>query len=141
MNYKKGYVFVSIIIFLIFLFFSGCSKQSNPITPPSTPVISFLLPVHGIPGATIDINGTGFGSQQGSGYVDFNGTYTSASDIALWSDTKITTKIPATAKTGKLSVFSNNIQSNGMDFTLDTIIPGGPFITNISPSNFAAGVL
>ncbi|MGA2297572.1 MAG: IPT/TIG domain-containing protein, partial [FCB group bacterium] len=139
MNWKNS-IFVLTLSLVIFLFIYGCSKQSsNPITPPTNPVISSLSKIHGLPGSSMDINGSGFGSEQGTSYVDFNGTKASATDISSWSDTKITTKIPALATTGKLSVFANNTKSNELDFTVDTIVPGGPQIDNISPTNFAVG--
>src|SRR5207244_2918148 len=63
-------------------------------------------------GDSIYINGTTFGSSQGT--VKFNGI---VATILNWTSTQILAKVPAGATTGNVVVVSNGRTSNGVAFT------------------------
>ena len=122
-----------ILISCFFFLFSSCGENST--APNTDPTILNLSQNYGLIGSIIDINGKNFGAVQGSGYVEFNGVRTTASDIILWSDIKITVKVPANATTGKLFINVNGKNSNQFDFTVDI----GPYIVSLNPSSFSLG--
>lgn len=60
-------------------------------------------------GSVLTIYGSGFGSSQGSSYVQFrdaddNSDYMNATSYSSWSDTEIQVKVPSGAGTGKVKV-------------------------------------
>jgi hypothetical protein len=70
----------------------------------SGPVVTSVTPGTASPGDVVTVNGSGFGSSQGSGYVHFmdNGTSWGASgdptlQVNSWSDTAITFTVPTAA--------------------------------------------
>ncbi|MFA6572360.1 MAG: SUMF1/EgtB/PvdO family nonheme iron enzyme, partial [Bacteroidota bacterium] len=112
----------------------------NPVTPSNTdPTIMSLSKTHGVVGLEIEINGAGFGSTQDTGYVTFGGIKTLQTDITQWSDSKIKTKIPVGGKSGKITVYAKGKISNSLDFTVDSIAQGAPYVDEIIPSSFKPG--
>jgi YD repeat-containing protein len=87
------------------------------------PVVTGISPSTGAPGASVTINGSGFGATQGTGVgassVSFNGGATAA--IASWSDTQIVAILPQGATTGPVSVIVGNITGTGPTFTVKFI--------------------
>ncbi|HEU4890868.1 MAG TPA: carboxypeptidase regulatory-like domain-containing protein [Vicinamibacterales bacterium] len=86
------------------------------VIPP--PAISAITPASAHRGEVVTITGTNFFSAQGS-TVSFNGFPASPTN---WTDTAITTAVPATATPGDVVVTVSNQQSNHVPFTV--IIPG-----------------
>jgi len=82
-----------------------------------SPNILSLQPPIGPVGTPVTINGNGFGQSQNvvSG-VTFNGV---SATIGTWSDTAITTTVPAGASTGNVVVTNaSNLVSSGVSFTV-----------------------
>ena len=88
------------------------------------PELTSIAPASGRVASAVTLNGTGFGSAQGSGSVTFNGV---AAQPITWSDTQITTTVPSGATSGPVVVTANNgIVSNPLTFTVTTPTdPGG----------------
>jgi hypothetical protein len=68
----------------------------------AVPQLTKLSPTSGKRGATITLSGTGFGATRAAGSVSFGGA--KATVYPSWSATRITCKVPAKAKLGKLRV-------------------------------------
>jgi hypothetical protein len=62
------------------------------IKPAPAPSITSLTPNRGLVGTSIVISGTGFGPNQGTGTVQFNGT---AATVGSWSSTAIQVTVPS----------------------------------------------
>lgn len=77
--------------------------------------ISYIEPPSGAQGDAITIHGVGFGPQQGSSVVDFNGKEAA---VTSWSDTQIAVTIPDGATTGDVYVTVGGVQTNGMFFAV-----------------------
>jgi RHS repeat-associated protein len=92
------------------------------------PVISSVSPLSGAPGGTVVISGSGFGTSQGGGQVNFNNV---AASVISWSDTSISATVPSNAVSGPVTVANLGLTSNGVQFTLE----GQPAITALSPSS------
>lgn len=89
--------------------------NSNPVTFVVVPSISNITPASGSTTATVEVNGTGFGSTQGTSTLTFNGTPASPS---VWSDTQLIATLPTGATTGPVVVTVGGRASNGVTFTL-----------------------
>jgi hypothetical protein len=85
----------------------------NVISQPA-PVINFISPGAGRPGADVTISGLNFGATQSSGTVTFNGL---PATINSWSDISIITSAPAGVHTGPVVVTTQGGASNGAQFT------------------------
>ncbi|MCJ7745512.1 MAG: IPT/TIG domain-containing protein [Actinobacteria bacterium] len=85
-------------------------------TTPIAPTIDRLVFDYGPYGAVIDIQGHDFLSEQGNGYVTFNGV--KASEIISWSDTSIKAVVPPKAASGPVQVIQSNGDSNKVNFTV-----------------------
>jgi hypothetical protein len=84
----------------------------------SNPTITTITPSTANIGDVVTINGSNFGSSQGTSFVTINGT--NASEYTSWSDTQINVKVPTGAKTGKVSVTVNGTKSNEQDIVINT---------------------
>ncbi|MDD3147221.1 MAG: IPT/TIG domain-containing protein [Candidatus Riflebacteria bacterium] len=76
------------------------------------PAISYIDPNTDNVAATISLNGSGFGTTQGTGYVSIGGNYAS---IVSWSDNQIRVKVPDFSSAGEKNVIltvSNKTYSN-----------------------------
>lgn len=98
---------------------SGQASNGLPFTLIPPPTLSSVTPPTAHVGDPVTVTGTNFGASQGSSTVTFNGT---AASPTTWSDTSITTPVPAGATTGNIVVTVANQPSNGLPFTV--IIPG-----------------
>lgn len=87
----------------IFLSVDG-SVTAGPI-----PTITGISAASGLYGSSVTITGQNFGATQGSSRVAIRGT---EQTIASWSDTSITITLADATRTGRLSVFVDNVQSN-----------------------------
>jgi hypothetical protein len=92
------------------------------IVPP--PSISNLGVASGVPGTSVTITGSNFGTSQGTSTVKFNGV---SATVTAWSSTSITATVPG-ATTGNVLVTVTGQTSNGVSFTIPA-----PVITSISP--------
>src|SRR5260370_14740939 len=110
-----------------------------------SPNILSLQPLVGPAGTPVTINGNGFGQSQNvvSG-VTFNGV---SATIGTWSDTAITTTVPAGASTGNVVVTNaSNLVSSGVNFTVTAaptlvsidLSPFGPFVEKGAQVQFTA---
>src|ERR1039458_6069940 len=93
------------------------STSSNGVsfTVVPAPSITSLSTTSGGVGTPVTINGSNFGSSQGTGTVMFNGTTAS---VTSWSATTIATTVPSGATTGNVVVFASGVNSNGVNFTV-----------------------
>lgn len=128
----------------------GTIPPPDPGSDPTRPTIFRLVPNFGAPGTIVVIEGINFGKEMGTSNVTYNGVkLTVQSDAAgkkLWSDTKITVKIPDDAVTGLMTVNKLGKQSyagKNAKFTVGTIEPpsGELSITAISPLSGKPGTL
>jgi RHS repeat-associated protein len=98
------------------------------------PVLASLSPSTAQHGATIVLNGSGFGGVQNAGSnVFFNSV---AGDVLSWSDTSITVGIPSAGTSGPVTVVVGGITSNSQQFTLENLS-----ITGMSTSVAVAGTV
>src|SRR5204863_4505996 len=80
------------------------------------PTISGLSPSSGAIGAAITVNGSNFGSSQGTtSSIRFDGIPATSSN---WTASQITVPVPAGAATGKVYVTVSGVTSVGKAFTL-----------------------
>src|SRR5262249_59695343 len=79
------------------------------------PSISSLSLTSGPVGTSVTINGSNFGTTQGTSTVKFNGI--AATPITSWSATQIVAPVPTGATTGNVVVTVSNKASNGVNFT------------------------
>jgi len=105
---------------------------SNSYTFTVSAGITGIAPVQGNVGTTVTINGTGFGSMQGSSSVTFNGVSATPSS---WSNTSIVVAVPSGATTGNVAVLVNGVSNVGPVFLLL------PFINNLTPSAGPVGTI
>jgi len=110
----------------VVVFASGANSNGKTFTV--TPVITALWGNSAVIGAKIVIQGSGFGSTQGTSSVTFYNRKTAT--ISAWGPNYITAYVPSGASTGSVTVTVAGTTSNGVTFT-----PGGaPIISSISPS-------
>jgi RHS repeat-associated protein len=97
------------------------------------PVLTSIAPPVGQAGATVVLTGSGFGANQGTSQVLFNGI---AGNVVSWSNTSISVGVPTGATSGPLTVVESGVSSNGVSFSVETLN-----ITGISPSSGPAGTV
>jgi len=105
-------------------------NTSNGVPFSVIPQISTLSPNSGPTGASVTINGTGFGETQGTSTVTFNGT---AATPSSWSATSIVAPVPVGASTGPVVVTVGGQASSGITFTVI------PTINTLSPTAAPVG--
>jgi IPT/TIG domain len=111
---------------------TGYQSNSNVSFTIVHPVISSLTPPAAAVGGSVTVSGSGFGSSQGTSVVQFNGVTAS---VQSWSDTSITTTVPATATSGPVAVTVSGVVGVGPNFALI----GAVSISSISPTSGPAG--
>jgi RHS repeat-associated protein len=105
---------------------NGSLSSQNIVFTMPNPIITGLSPASGRTGTQVQVNGTGFGTAQGSSTVVFN--YINAS-VVSWSDTQIVATVPSTASNGPVKVTVGGVTSNAnMYFSVPT-----PRIDSLSP--------
>lgn len=112
---------------------NGVATPAFAFTVSSNPVISSLSPNAGQANSVVTINGSGFGTTQGSSTVSFNGVLASASS---WSNTSVVATVPGTATTGNVVVTVAGVASAGVPFTVTA-----PVINNLNPTSAVVGNL
>jgi len=113
----------------VIVFASGVNSNGKTFTV--IPTITALWGNSGIVGAKIVIQGSGFGSTQGTSKVTFNSGKTAT--ISAWGPNYITPIVPSGATTGNITVTVATTTSNGALFTVGS----APIITSISPTTGA----
>ncbi len=108
----------------------GQASNGVSFTVTSTPLITSLSPGSGPVGNSVTINGSNFGSTQGTSTVTFNGT---AATPTSWNATSIVVPVPSGATTGNVIVTVGGVASNGASFT---VTPG---ISSLSPASGPVG--
>jgi len=111
---------------------SSVQSIGNPTFTLINPVISNLEPPNGEAGGEVIVNGSGFGANQASSQVQFNGV---AAGVVSWSDTSITVYAPNNATSGPVTVIEDGVTSNGVQFT----VTGPLSVTAISPTSGPVG--
>src|SRR5262249_47915656 len=90
------------------------------------PTVTSVSPTTGPVGTQVTINGSGFGSSQGSNSVTFN---SGSASVTSWSDTQIVATVPSTASAGPVRVTVGGAGSNATVY-----FPGPPpQLTGASP--------
>ncbi|MFH0800976.1 MAG: C1 family peptidase [bacterium] len=84
-------------------------------TPGAVPALSSIAPTIVLPGSTVILTGSGFGTSQGSGGVSFNGAPATG---YVWSATYIVCKVPDSATTGNVTVTASGGTSSGLPYTI-----------------------
>lgn len=92
---------------------AGAQLTISPISPTS------VSPSTGTTGITATISGSGFGPNQSTSTLAFNGF--TATAITSWSDSQIVATVPDEATTGAISVTVGGITVQGPTFTVDAI--------------------
>ena len=103
----------------------------------ATPNITQIDPASGPVGTEVTIDGSNFGSTQGTSVLKFNGT--SATTYNAWSDIQIKCLVPASATTGPVTVTTTAGTSNGMTFTVT--IPTINYDLNVSVNPGGGGTV
>ena len=108
------------------------------------PTITGISPTYGLPGTSIIISGTGFGSSQGNGYVFVIPGVSDPSlntwPVASWSDTQVVVTVPSNMPLGGelINVNVNGTPSVGV-YPFDVGIP--PLVAGTSPSFGGPGTI
>ena len=102
------------------------AEVSADLTQTSTPSITSLSPPSGSIGTMVTINGTNFGSSQGTSTVTFNGT---ALTPTSWSASAIGVIVPNGATTGPIVVTVNNVASNAATYMVVTSNLPAPWLS------------
>lgn len=89
----------------------------NPLSNVPSGLSLGLQPTSGAPGTLVTINGTNFGSAQGTSTVTFNGV--SAGAASQWSNTQIKIAAPNGVTSGNVVVTISGIPATGPVFTVN----------------------
>ena len=103
------------------------------VTSGTMPIISGITPASGGIGTSVTINGSNFGSSQGTSTVNFNSI--AATSITSWTNNQIIAAVPSNATSGPVTIVANSIRSNG-NFTFTVY---NPVISSLSPSTGQVG--
>ncbi len=112
---------------------NGLQSNQATFTVTQPPSILNLMPTSGPVGAPVTINGSNFGSSQGTSTVTFNTTQATA--ISAWGPGAVTANVPTGATTGNVFVTVAGVASNGIAFT---VLPT-PNIKTLSPTSGKVG--
>jgi hypothetical protein len=109
---------------------AGISSNALPFNV-NTPIISSMTPTSGLAGTPVTINGTSFGTAQGTGQIWLG---TAPGIVTSWSDTQILATVAAGSATGTAQVLQAGIVSNAVPFAVNT-----PSINSITPTSGVSG--
>ena len=109
----------------------GIPSNGQTFTVP--PLITSLSPTSGAAGVQVTINGSGFGSVQGSGSVWLG---TAPGTVVTWSDTRVVATVAATATSGTVRVQREGSWSDAMPFQVNTAT-----ISTATPASGIPGTL
>ena len=104
--------------------------------PGNVPAISGLAPASGGFGSTTTINGSNFGTTQGTSVVRFNNT---TATVQSWSASQIRVTVPNLQPGAySVTVTVNGVSSNASTFTIP-VIDNFPTISTLNPTSGPAG--
>jgi hypothetical protein len=112
----------------------AATGPSFTVTEPPTPItpnIASISASSGSPGQQVAIQGTGFGTTQGTGNVLLG---TTLGSVVSWGDQTIQATVSAGSTSGVVQVQQGGISSNSIPFTVSTTS-----IDNIQPNHGLAG--
>ncbi|OGU57305.1 MAG: hypothetical protein A2X64_06225 [Ignavibacteria bacterium GWF2_33_9] len=110
----------------------GLSSNEVDYQLDDSPIIVSAGLGHGEVGDVVEILGLNFTTEKGQ--VFFNEI--NATEISLWSNTRILVQIPENAKSGNIFVKTTEMESNGFYFIIDD---NAPVITSLSPTQANVG--
>ena len=117
----------------VWVYVDGIRGIGPNLTLIPTPTISNLLPTSGVVGTPVYVEGSNFGSSQGSSTVSFNGV--PAASISNWSNNQVVAYPPSNVTTGPVAMVVNSVPSNSnFAFTVTN-----PAIGSLSPPSGAVG--
>jgi RHS repeat-associated protein len=93
----------------------GVTSNSAQFTLIEALSVSSISPLSGRVGATVTINGAGFGPTQSNSVASF---YGAAANVVSWSDTQIVTTVPVGTSTGSVTVTVAGTTAQGPAFFL-----------------------
>jgi RHS repeat-associated protein len=106
---------------------NGVASNPNVIFTMPDPIVTSLSPSSGPVGTQVQVNGSGFGTTQGTSTIKIN---TTSLNVVSWSNTQITAGVPSSSVTGPVQVSIGGVNSNSNIYF--TVPP--PQITSISPA-------
>lgn len=134
-----GIVLLAIIISLVF--FNTVDDDE--------PEIKSISPQIGAPGSVMTINGSGFGNERDTSFVEIGGSSLTSSSYLSWSATEIKVQLPANVQDGLVYVVTKRGRSQPEVFANKNNIPMAitqvgvqttlPFIESESPQKIAVG--
>src|SRR5262249_31190758 len=99
----------------------------------ANPTITGITPTSGPVSAQVTVNGSGFGTTQGTSTLTFNNQ--PAASITSWSDSQIVATVSTSTSSGSVKVTNGGVPSNtNIYFTVPA-----PQITSISPTSGGVG--
>src|SRR5262249_36197372 len=99
----------------------------------ANPTITGITPTSGPVSAQVTVNGSGFGTTQGTSTLTFNGQ--PPASIISWSDSQIVATVSTNTSSGPVKVTNGGVPSNtNIYFTVPA-----PQITSISPTSGGVG--
>ncbi len=110
---------------------SGGTSNAMPFTVIAVPAISSLSTTTALGGSQVTINGSYFGTTQGTGAVWLG---TAPATVVSWSNTQIAATVAANAQSGNARVRQNGQWSQPVTFTVLT-----PTITGVDPPKAGPG--
>jgi IPT/TIG domain-containing protein len=103
---------------------SNANYDSTMVVPALLPpTITSLSPNSGWIGRMVTINGSQFGSTQGSSSVKFNGI---SAAVSSWSNSNITARVPSGTSNGPVIVTAAAVPSNAVTFN---VVPAPPTLS------------
>jgi hypothetical protein len=109
----------------------GTTDSITTVPNPVPPQITSVSPASGPVNWPVTVGGTNFGSSQGTSTLTFNGTPVAAAGTT-WSDTSISTTVPAGATSGPVVVNVGGANSTCSGNCTFTVVPP-PALTSVSP--------
>lgn len=109
--------------------------------PGNVPAITSVSPTTVLPGGSVTINGSNFGTTQGSSTVRFGAI--AVTGIASWSASQIAVTAPTNLPAGAYAVVVtvNGVSSNAATINVPVVDNFPPAITSLSPASGGAGQL
>ncbi len=139
-----------ILIFFILILFTSLFVNLVQKKTKHLPVIKNITPVIGVPGDTMTIKGSNFGSTRNFSSVEIAGSKITSNGYISWSDTEIRIELPVNVQDGLVFVQTSAGRSNPEFFANETSIPVAvgfnteaiiPVITTIVPDKASVGTV
>jgi len=120
---------------IVAMIFLGCAIQIQAAPTITGILVNGVVSNTGPVGATLTIQGSGFGATIGFSTATLNGIALAGAGVkpTSWSNTSIVAVIPNTASSGPIVVTVASVKSNSWQFTI------GGVLTSVSPTTQVAG--